>query len=375
MKVLLLIDSLGSGGSERSTYLIARHLAARGVKVVVAALKQKKIGIETEFRALPITVHVCSKSGIMAHLKFLQGLLREERPDIAHSVLYESNVLLRIAKLRFSDVKVVQSLVNTPYLPVRKIPGRLGGLKATLVKTIDSGTSHLADIHYHVVSHTVLEHYRPILKMRDETVHLVHRGRVRYSEADERSFPTEGPFILVNVGRQEVFKDQQTAIKAIALLKQTYRSDRLRLWIYGRAGSETKRLNELIDRYDLADQVELRGFTDNMPEVYSQAHAFILPSLAEGAAGAMLEAMSARLPVLCSDISVLHEIIGSSTGALYFTQQDEHAAAERIRDLLEGPALYQRLSDYSYERYVTTFTEESSLNNMYAMYQKILREA
>ena len=342
---------------------------------MVAALKPRKIGIEEDFRALQIPIYIGDSKGRSGRLRFVINVLRRERPEIAHSVLYESNVLLRLARHAVSDIQVVQSLVGTPYLGYKDLPGVMGTLKAKMVKMLDRATSYLGPVHYHVVSETVLDHYRPILLMREDHTHIVYRGRVAYGDPGPRDFPKDKLFTLVSVGRQDVLKNQQTAVEAVGILKVKYGIRNVELRVYGREGSETGEIKRLITKYGLEERVILEGFCNSMQAAYRDAHAFIFPSLSEGAAGAMLEAMSSRLPIICSDIPVLHELIGSREGALFFTMQDADDAARCIKEVMDSPDRYRKLSDYSYRRYRDSFTEEASLQNFYNMYERILGNA
>lgn len=67
---------------------------------------------------------------------------------------------------------------------------------------------------------------------------------------------------------------------------------------------------------------------DEIPPLMARATALLFPSLAEGFGLPVLEALAARLPVICSDLPVLHELAGDA--ALYLPAQDAHSWARAI---------------------------------------------
>ena len=57
-------------------------------------------------------------------------------------------------------------------------------------------------------------------------------------------------------------------------------------------GSESKKLNELIQKYGLENHVYLRGFLSNLDQEYSDAYLSLITSNMEGFSLALLESFS-----------------------------------------------------------------------------------
>lgn len=124
------------------------------------------------------------------------------------------------------------------------------------------------------------------------------------------------PLRLITVGALDVpFKGQATVIKALAALKQ-----KNILFQYDLVGQgEPKRLQKLIDKYNLQDRIKIIGILTHK-EVFNalkKADIYVQPSKQEGLPRAVIEAMSMALPV-----------IGADTGG--------------IPELLEPPAIYRK---------------------------------
>lgn len=92
-------------------------------------------------------------------------------------------------------------------------------------------------------------------------------------------------------------------------------------------------------------------------DLYQTANAFVFPSLEEGFGLPGLEAMSAELPVLASDIPVFKEVYGEA--AMYFDPHDPEDLAARISVLLKEKNIREKYSQlgrdqvkkYSWEKF------------------------
>ena len=96
----------------------------------------------------------------------------------------------------------------------------------------------------------------------------------------------------------------------------------------------------------LNDDVHLLGTVDDdvLHEWFQAADAFVFPSTNEGWGLAILEAMSAGLPVLTSDIAVFHEFLEDSQNALMTKVGDAGAIAAGMTRLQNDPQLAERLA-------------------------------
>ena len=373
MKILYLIDSLGAGGAERSTYRLAHHLEEMGHATAIVALKPKAVGISEEYYQLQGRVVVADTTSLRGRLDFVRRTILEENPDIVHSVILDSNLALRIIGWYTQGFVTVQSLVGLPYLAERRFSSRSRTLKHAVVKQIDVWSARFSDIHYHVISEAVADHYRSVYRYDDDRVSLVYRGRDANPLVEgPRSFPTHRPFRVINVGRQEEVKDQVTAVRAMHYLVHERGVTDIHQRIYGRQGKSTKLLERTIRELDLGNYVELVGFEPAMDRAYAEADAFLFPSLHEGMGGALVEAMAAALPCICSDIPTFHEVVGDDTGGLFFPVGDAAAAGRCILEAYQDKSRYEQLSAHAHQRFTAAFRNERVLTQMIDLYQRAL---
>ena len=105
----------------------------------------------------------------------------------------------------------------------------------------------------------------------------------------------------------------------------------------------TNRIEKLVDKYNLKNQVEFLGYVPDkeFSMLYSQALALVHPSFLEGFSLTGLEAMSLNCPVIASNASCLPEIYQNSV--LYFDPHNSNELVSQIKKLQTNPELRQDL--------------------------------
>ena len=375
MKILILINTLGAGGAERSMVEFAKFLHRnKDTSVQFVCLERRKVGLEGEVKTFGINTFFYSGNGsYRSKTAFLNQIIKRESPDIVHSVLAESNFVLRFWKLFYNSgsPRIVQSLVNTPYSAERKKDSNLSWEKFQIAKQIDKWTARLASgIFYHAITKTVHEHYKPLLKIKDN-YNIIYRGRY---ENHYSGTPKAAKFTLINVGRQEFAKGQIDILKALVFLRQKYGIKDIFLQILGRSGHITQDFISFTKENNLENQVQVEGFVNDVERRLVKAHAFVFPSYYEGLGGSLIEAFAAKLPVVCSDIPVLKEVVGSKEGALFSAPGNHEELAENIYKIYYDSNLRNKLSEFSYFRFQDVFRLEVINEQMLGMYRDLLKK-
>jgi glycosyltransferase involved in cell wall biosynthesis len=81
----------------------------------------------------------------------------------------------------------------------------------------------------------------------------------------------------------------------------------------------------------------------DLEDLYAAADVFVVTTRHEGFGMTVLEAMTRGVPVVCSDIQVLHEV--AERHAVFVDQEDGASIATGIRQVLGDPAAAQRLRE------------------------------
>lgn len=138
------------------------------------------------------------------------------------------------------------------------------------------------------------------------------------------------PPVVVTVGRLVEAKNIEAAIRAFTMLGDLD----VEYWIAG-DGPLRADLEALVARCGLVGRVQFLGYREDVAALLRQASVFLLPSVWEGFGLAVVEAMNAGLPVACSDISGLREVVGAD--GVLFEPRDPASIARAIRDLIMDP--------------------------------------
>jgi len=178
---------------------------------------------------------------------------------------------------------------------------------------------------------------------------------------------------LLHVGSLSHRKNIPTLLRAIAWLRDAGKWGARQLVL---AGSESKGLpgadavHQAIRDLELTHDVVLAGHVPDsvVPSLYAHAALVVMPSLYEGFGLTMLESMASGTPVLASDASCLPEI--AANAALLFPEQDHHALAAAIQEVLESPSVAEQLRSRGLAR-AAEFSWQKTAKQTMAVYRSV----
>lgn len=107
---------------------------------------------------------------------------------------------------------------------------------------------------------------------------------------------------------------------------------------------------------------------EDLKNLYNGASLFVLPSLSEGFGLTALEAAACGVPVACSDIPTLREVMGQ--GAEYFDPVNLTNMAEVIKNILENPKRQEELANLALAR-TKHFSWTNAAKETIVVYQMI----
>ena len=166
------------------------------------------------------------------------------------------------------------------------------------------------------------------------------------------------PFIF-GVGRLEKKKNTVRLVEAFALLKAEHHGLPHQLVLIGSANYGFREVRQIIDQYELSNEVILPGWVDeeDMPIIYSAAEMFVFPSNYEGFGIPLLEAMACQTPIAASKAASLPEI--AENAATYFDPKNTREIAEKIADIVLSAELRKKLMESGAKR-IKNFSWEKS---------------
>jgi glycosyltransferase involved in cell wall biosynthesis len=190
-----------------------------------------------------------------------------------------------------------------------------------------------------------------------------------HPEGVNRSLANSEGALILAMGNRRPHKNWASLPRAIALLPA---DSRPRVVITGGRGDDP--LEPLVKDLGVQDWVQLRGWVEDaeVAHLYSTATALAIPSLAEGFSLPALEAMSAGVPVLLSDIDV-HRYVGGEA-ARYFAPRDDASLAAVIDTVIGDERLQHQMSQDGYIQ-EQKFTWERTARETLAVFESVLRTA
>ena len=341
IKVLFVIDSLGTGGAERDIAERLPRMDGCGIKPIVVALRHRNEGVQADLQRQGFDIRILSERNPVTQALALRRIIRRERPDVVHTVLFNADIVGRAASLRLRT-KVVSRLVNTDYDSSRLRDPNLRVMRFRLARLLDGWTARHWSDRIYANSNAVKEAAVRDLGVTAERVTVIREGRdsarlgepsdARRAEARRRLGLDMTQPVLVNVGRLDYQKGQRFLLDAMASLVAEWPT--LVLLIAGRRGDASRDLDRQCDVLGLQQHVRFLGHRTDVPEILAAADIFVFPTLFEGLPGAVLEAMALGLPIVASDIGPVREAVEADRNAILVPRESSTELASAIASLL-----------------------------------------
>ena len=164
--------------------------------------------------------------------------------------------------------------------------------------------------------------------------------------------------IISMVAGFRVEKDQDTLIRAISLLPESYK-----LWLIG-DGERRQELESLVRSLSLENRVKFWGIRNDIPQLLEQTDIVVLSSHWEGLSLSSIEGMASGRPFIASDVNGLKEIVNGS--GILFPHGDENTLAIEIKSLCENSDRYKQVAALCQSKAI-----QYDINNMAEKYNEL----
>lgn len=152
----------------------------------------------------------------------------------------------------------------------------------------------------------------------------------------------DNAFLILSVGQLNKNKNHETILRAMAKLN----NPNIYCIICGQGKLENY-LRKLINDLGLVKQVKLVGYRRDIDEISKAADMFAFLSYREGLSVALMEAMAAGLPVVCSNIRGNSDLIEEGNGGYLIKPNDIDSFANSIKILFKNPELRVKLGEFN----------------------------
>ena len=375
LKVLAVMPGITpDAGAERSFVDMVPHLVDDGIDLHLALLTTRAT-LAPDVEAAGGTVHDLSAAGrAPARALELRRLIGRIHPAVVHATLYEAALPAQLA-VWHAPPRMLVTWANTSYTAAHIASLGVAPAKLRVVQLSEIVLGRLASTRFHAVTAGVARVNGAQLRVRADRVFVGERGRdpQRFEVPPERVLrltdqlgaPAWSRFVVA-AGRQDVQKGYPTLLEQFDLLAAS-RPD-VHLLIAGREGSATPGLLEQLPGLAHADRVHLLGQRDDVPDLMTLADVVVCTSWREGAAGALIEAMACRAPIVSVELDGLEDVLDDGHNALVVPRD---ALSEAIGRVLDEPDLATRLGTNGRAMFEERFTISRSALRLAEIYRAV----
>ncbi len=349
LKILYIIDTLNTGGAEKSLVEIAvNNNEVNSIFITLYDFEEKTLLNNLKRNNIPVFSINCQKKfGFSNIKKKLLPLIQELNPDIIHTTLLRSDLVTRSLK-KDVDVPLIGSFVSNSYSKEKyNNLSYSNKLKHYALELYNKFTTNKVDF-FISNSLSIKKANAEVLKIPLNKIKVIYRGRhpdifenVSQKEIDRfiEEFQLQSSHTIVSVGRLRKSKGFDDLIHAFSQISPLF-SD-WKLIIVGE-GPYRNHLQKLIRQYNLNNQIILTGNRNEIPAILKATDLFVLPSHLEGLPGALIEAMFAQKLILCSDIPENKECV-TENEAVFFSKGNIQDLKKQMQNILNNYNLYINL--------------------------------
>jgi len=321
MRVLCLIDCLGSGGAQRQLTFLARQLKKSGADVEVMTYH------DSEFFASVLT-----EAGI-------------ESQTVRHTDRFTRAITLR-KSIRAKRFDVLLAFMDAPslYAEIAALPDRKWGLVVSerlAVPGSAMGSGRLRRFMHCLADYVTTNSHANRLIIEKAVPSLINKVVTIYNALDLNYFsPLEHPcrsengrLHFVVLASHQFKKNLRGLVEATHRMVKAVPDVRFVIEWFGacldsRSFEEAK---QLIERYRVQDYFIFQQPTYDVVELYRRADAMILPSFYEGLPNVVCEAMACGRPVLISNVCDAGNLVHDGENGFLF---DPHDPDDMCRTML-----------------------------------------
>jgi glycosyltransferase involved in cell wall biosynthesis len=358
LKVIHILDNLGTGGKEKNVIDICNKLDARKFKVIILCLysnEQKEYVPLKNIEVYRINLKQCDSVFLQIisnfiHLPKILKVLKRHNPEIVHTHTFFYSILPVLMSILF------------------------------LKKTKHFHTIHTGGMHYlnltnnHAIKLKVEKFFYFLLKTRliaisrilelrisnlfpRSKVNLVQNG-ISIDEKRKSLMSNEAKtcFAGVYVARMVDGKNHITILKALAELKKT---DMPFKFTFIGSGPLINELITITEKLSLSDNIEFTGDLSDVRTKLKEFHFGIFSSEYEGFSLALIEMMAEGFPVLVSNAPTILDMGVNENNSILFNTLDYIDLKNKILDLF-----YDQGKQKLFGESARCFAEQFTIHNM-----------
>lgn len=336
--ICITINSLAPGGAEKQSLLLAKalkHLHNTTVIIVnpypiyepnVAVIEKEELK------------HIFLSKNPIKKILGLTSFLKKEKVDIIFSFLPTDTIWAAIGG----------KVTGIPYI--------FGGIRNSHIAYVKYAA--LRFVHNHMVDYTIANNfaaYRTAIEFGfKKSILVVSNGIEIRPIKQNRKLDTKS-ITIISVGRLVKQKRYETALKAIAELKNMLKSKYVLQYMIIGDGPEAETIVTAIKKHNLQKEVQIITDPLNIYSLLETSDIYLCTSTFEGISNSIMEAMNCALPIVATDVGDNSRLVLDGKNGLLATIDAYKEIAQHLGSLIESPSIRKQMGLASHNHLVENF--------------------
>jgi glycosyltransferase involved in cell wall biosynthesis len=363
MKIAIVIDSLAPGGAERQAFYTARELARSGCHADFIYYHNAPVEFDATLIAPARALYVSKGRGRLGFILRLRSLLKANQYDVVHG---------------FKDSPSFYACIAAR---LAGAPVALGGYRSQyagrgMIRICDKIVDRLAD-GWIVNARSIIPTLVAGIGARADRIDVVHNG----IELEAFQIDTPPHQARVQLGLDPdtlvvsivaVLREEKNHEMFLAVAAEVVRSNRRVTFLIVGDGPRRDHLQRRAEQLSLSNHVRFLGMRHDIPQILAASTVSVLTSPREGSANILIESMAAGVPVVTTDFAGVEEMIHDGREGFIVPLSDVPAMTQRIGDLLDQPALREKMGRHGKSTARSNFSMARMTDDLLAVYRKHL---
>lgn len=361
LKVLHVVNGQHYAGAARVQDLLALSLPQFGYEVSFACVFPDKFESRRQSQNSPLYNVPMRYRLDFRPARQIADIVKSEGYDLLHSHTTRSAMMAAAAA----------KMSNTPY--VHHVHCQMNTEVGQRIKTaLNMGIEKLA---CRYADHTIavsgsIERFLQNNGFNKSPITVVPNGVPAAVTMKPRREPGQ-PWTIGMVALLRKRKGLETLMQSLPMLRQQHD---VRLRIVGPFESEEyeNQMLAMADSLGISEHIDWTGFTSNVNAEVTEMDVLVLPSvLPEGMPMVLLEAMSARVPIVGSRVDGIVDVIRHEHNGLLAEAANPTSLGEQLRRILSGELSWASLREAAINDYQQKFSNTAMCASVAAVYDEI----
>jgi glycosyltransferase involved in cell wall biosynthesis len=341
MKVLHVINNLGTGGAEKLLFDTIPLFNQKGCEVDLLLLDGRDYPYLNKLREISdCMIYSLNTKNIYNPLNIFKIIPYLENYDLLHVHLFPAQYWVVFAKLfSFSKIKLVFTEHSTANRRMKNILFRF--IDKLIYKFYDKVICISVEIKNIVKSHASLNENKLRIVENGINIDLYDKSTSLQRNTIHKDL-SESDFLLIQVAGFRYQKDQPTTIKSLLYLPSNFK-----LLLVG-DGEFRIVLEKLVKDLNLERRVFFLGIRLDVPELMKSSDVVVISSHWEGMPLSVIEGMAVSKPIVASNVAGVYELV-NEVGVL-FEKGNEKELAKEIIKLFKNANYCKKIVEAGFEK-------------------------